>query len=316
MARGPATVSTAPQHFSAARRSFRKNYDLYLMSLPVVAYFLIFAYIPMYGVQIAFKDFNPVQGIVGSPWVGLKHFLRFTNSFYFWRLIKNTLGISLYALAVTIPAPVILALVFNGVRQKRLAVVCETLSYAPNFLSTVIVAGMILIFLSPGNGLIPAVLRALHIPQPTSIIAEPSAFWHIYVWSRLWQGVGWSSLIYTAAMSGIPVELYEAAIVDGAGRWRRIRNVTIPGILPTVVIVSILAIGGIMNIGFEKIYLLQNPINLQASEVISTYVYKAGILDAQYSFSAMVGLFNNIINFAVLALVNRIARRLGDTSLW
>ena len=302
--------------FDGASRSFRKNYDLYFLILPVVVYFFIFAYIPMYGVQIAFKDFNPVQGIFGSPFVGLKHLTRFMNSFYFFRLIRNTIGISLYSLLVGIPAPIILAVIFNEVRSRKFSTVCQTLSYAPNFLSTVIVCGMILIFVSPDNGFVPALLDALGIGHPVSIIAEPKLFWHIYVWSGVWQGIGWGSLIYTAAMSGISPELYEAAIIDGANRYQRITKITIPSIVPTIVIISILSVGNIMNVGFEKVFLLQNPINLETSEVISTYVYKSGILGAQYSFSAMVGLFNNIINFVVLVLVNTLARRLSETSLW
>ena len=302
--------------FDNVYRSLRKNYDLYLMIIPVVLYFFIFAYIPMYGVQIAFKDFNPVDGILGSPFAGLKHLKRFFNSYYFWRLLKNTIGISVYSLMVGIPAPIILALIFNEIRHKRFTVLCQSLSYAPNFLSTVVVCGMILIFLSPESGLVPKILDTLGLEHPTSIIAEPKLFWHIYVWSGTWQGVGWGSLIYSAAMSGIPVELYEAALIDGADRGQRIVHITIPSILPTIVIVSILSIGGIMNVGFEKVYLLQNPVNLEASEVISTYVYKSGIIGAQYSFSAMVGLFNNIINFIILLSVNWLARRTGETSLW
>lgn len=298
------------------RVSLRRNYDLYLLILPVVAYFVIFHYMPMYGVQIAFRDFNPVDGITGSPWAGWKHLTRFFNSFFFFRLIRNTIGISAYSLIVGIPGPVILALIFNEVRLKRLSVVSQTLSYAPSFLSTVVVCGMILIFLTPETGLLPAVLDAFGISHPVSIIAEPRLFWHIYVLSGVWQTIGWGSLIYTAAISGIPVEMYEAAIIDGASRMQRIARITIPSILPTIVIISILSIGSIMNVGFEKVFLLQNPINLEYSEVISTYVYKSGILGAQYSFSAMVGLFNNVINFAILVAVNWVARNVGETSLW
>ena len=250
------------------RVSLRRNYDLYLLILPVVVYFFIFHYIPMYGVQIAFRDFNPVDGITGSPWAGWKHLTRFFNSFYFMRLIRNTIGISAYSLIVGIPGPIILALIFNEVRFKRLSVVSQTLSYAPSFLSTVVVCGMILIFLTPETGLLPAVFDTLGLSQPISMIAEPGLFWHIYVVSGVWQTIGWGSLIYTAAISGIPVEMYEAAIIDGASRMQRIVRITIPSILPTIVIISILSVGSIMNVGFEKIFLLQNPINLEYSEVI------------------------------------------------
>jgi putative aldouronate transport system permease protein len=316
--------SHAPVEVGSARRqrrhlllmSVRRNYDLYLLILPVIAYFVIFHYIPMYGVQIAFRDFNPVQGIMGSPWAGLKHLNRFVNSFYFIRLIRNTIGISAYSLLVGIPGPIILAVIFNEVRFKRVSVVSQTLSYAPSFLSTVVVCGMLLIFLTPETGLVPSVLDALSIPHPVSMIAEPQLFWHIYVLSGVWQTIGWGSLIYTAAMSGIPVEMYEASIIDGASRMQRITKITIPSILPTIVIITILSVGSIMNVGFEKVFLLQNPINLERSEVISTYVYKSGILGAQFSFSAMVGLFNNVINFAILIAVNWVARNVGETSLW
>ena len=296
--------------------SLRRNYDLYLLILPVIAYFFIFHYMPMYGVQIAFRDFNPVDGITGSPWAGLKHLTRFVNSFYFWRLIRNTIGISGYSLLVGLPGPIILAVIFNEVRFKRFSVVSQTLSYAPSFLSTVVVAGMLLIFLTPETGLVPSVLSAIGVSTPVSMIAEPGLFWHIYVLSGVWQTIGWGTLIYTASMSGIPVELYEPAIIDGASRMQRITRITIPSIIPTIVIISILSVGSIMNVGFEKVFLLQNPINLERSEVISTYVYKSGILGAQYSFSAMVGLFNNIINFAILIMVNWVARNVGETSLW
>ena len=304
------------EELTKGRKAIRKNYDLYIMMAVVVVYFLIFHYYPMYGVQIAFKDFMPGLGIAGSPWVGFKHLNRFYNSFYFWRLIRNTIGISGYSHIVGIPAPIILAVVFHELRNKRLSVVTQTFSYAPNFMSTVVIAGMILIFLSPDNGLVPAIIEALGFPRPVNIIAEPGAFWHIYVWSGVWQTVGWGSLIYVAAMSGIPNEHYEAAIIDGATQWQRIWRITIPGIMPTIVIISILSVGNIMNVGFEKAFLLQNPMNLETSEVISTYVYKSGILGAQYSFSAMVGLFNNVINFIVLVTVNYLAKRIGETSLW
>jgi putative aldouronate transport system permease protein len=269
----------------------------------------------MYGVQIAFKDFLPGVGIWGSPWVGFDHFERFFNSYYFERLITNTVSISVYSILVGIPAPIILALMFNELRSKRFKTVAQTISYAPHFISVVVIVGMILFFLSPSNGVIPAILERLGV-EPKNFLADPGSFWHIFVWSGVWQGIGWSSLIYTAAMSGIPPEQYEAAYIDGANKFQRIWHVTLPGILPTIVILSILSVGGIMSVGHEKILLLQNDLNLEKSEVISTYVYKAGIQSAQYSFSAAIGLFNNIINFTILVIVNAIARRVNETSLW
>ena len=299
------------------RRSLIKNYDLYLITIPVVAYFLIFAYWPMYGVQIAFRDFSPSLGIEKSPWVGLKHLEIFADSFYFWRLIRNTVGISLYGILIGIPAPIVLAIIFEEVRNRKLRSVLQSVSYAPNFMSTVVVCGIILMFLSPQSGVIPAIFKALGITQKTSLIADKSLFWHIYVWSGVWQSIGWGSLIYTAAISGIPTEQYEAARIEGANKLQQIFNVTIPNIMSTIVIISILSVGGIMSIRFEKVFLLQNANNQEFSEVISTYVYKVGLLDRpRYSFASMVGLFNSIINMVILVIVNFFAKRYGETSLW
>lgn len=298
-------------------RSIRKNWDLYLISLPVIIYFIIFAYLPMYGVQIAFKDYVPTLGIWDSPWVGLKHLEVFCNSFYFERLIKNTLCISLYSIVVGIPLPIILALLFEEIRSKKLRSVLQSVSYAPNFMSVVVVCGMILMFLNQQSGLIPAILKMFGVVPETSMIANPEAFWDIYVWSGVWQGVGWSSLMYTAAISGIPADQYEAAIMDGASKLRQVWSITLPNILPTIVIITIFSIGGLMGVGHEKIYLLQNAANMETSEVISTYVYKAGLTGMpRYSFASMVGLFNNIINIIILAITNFFAKKATGTGLW
>lgn len=299
------------------KKSLRHNYDLYLMSLPVVIYYIIFAYLPMYGVQIAFKDYVPTLGIWGSPWVGFKHLKVFFESLYFNRLIRNTLGISLYSIFIGIPAPIFLALLFEEIRSKRGRSVLQSISYAPNFMSTVVVCGIILMFLNSQTGLIPAIMRLFGAEVKTSLIADPEAFWHIYVWSGVWQGIGWSSLIYTAAISGIPTELYEAATIDGASKMRQIWSITLPSILPTIVIVSLFSVGSLMSVGYEKIYLLQNGTNAEYSEVISTYVYKAGLTGMpRYSFASMVGLFNNIINIIILAITNFFAKKTTDTGLW
>lgn len=297
-------------------KSLRKNYDLYLLLIPVIAYFAIFSYGPMYGLQIAFKDYSPAIGIAESPFVGLKHLYRFFHSFYFGRVLKNTLLLSLLNLLFTIPAPLILALLFDELRRKKLKLAAQTLSYAPNFISTVVLCSMIIMFLSPGTGFLDTILRAFGYSKKTSILSSPGAFKWIYVLSNVWQMVGWDSVIYTAALAGVPQELYEVARLDGASRLQQIRRVTIPAIKPTIVILSIMAVGNVMNIGYEKVYLLQNTANLSASEVISTYVFKAGLKDAQYSFASMVGLFNNVINFIILILANRISKRFGETSLW
>lgn len=304
-----------PSRFSKALKPYRRNWELYVLIAPAIAYFIIFEYIPMYGLQIAFKNFIATQGIWGSPWIGFDHFERFFNSYFFWRLIKNTIGISLYQLAIGFPAPIILALMINEVRQKYFRKFVQTVTYAPHFLSTVVMVGMLLIFLSPSTGLVNQVIRFFG-GDAVFFMTEPGWFKSIYVWSGVWQSMGWSSIIYLAALAGIDPQLHEAAKVDGATRLQRIWHVNIPGILPTIVILLILNSGSLMAVGFEKVFLMQNDLNMEASDVIATYVYRAGILGAQYSFAAAVGLFNSIINFILLILVNSAARRMNETSLW
>ncbi|WP_243739955.1 ABC transporter permease [Aureibacillus halotolerans] len=296
-------------------KRLKKSAGLYLILLLPVLYFGIWHYWPMYGVQIAFKDFLPGLGIWGSPWVGFEHFERFFNAYYFERLIRNTLAISFYGLVVGVPLPIILALMLNEMRSKKLRNVVQTISYAPHFISVVVIVGMLLFFISPTSGVVNGVIEMFG-GQSVDFLADPDNFWHLFTWSGIWQSIGWSSLIYTAAMAGVPPEQYEAAYIDGAGKFRRIWHITLPGIRPTIVILAILAVGGVMSVGFEKVLLMQIGSNLETSEVISTYMYKSGILNAQYSFSAAVGLFNNIINFILLIVVNQIARKVGETSLW
>ncbi|CAM3803883.1 MULTISPECIES: ABC transporter permease [Paenibacillus] len=296
-------------------RQVRKNWQLYLLFLPVLLYFIVFHYVPMYGVQIAFKDFIANKGILESPWVGFKHFERFFNSFYFWRIIKNTLGIGLYELIVGFPIPIILALMINEARSGRFRRFIQTVTYAPHFLSTVVVVGMIMMFLSPVSGLVNFIITSFG-GEPIAFMTEPSWFKSIYVWSGVWQSMGWSSIIYLAALAGIDPQLHEAAKVDGAGWFRRIWHINLPGIAPTMIILLILNIGSILGVGFEKVFLMQNSLNMEASDVIATNVYRSGILGAQYSYSAAVGLFNSVVNFIMLITVNRIARRVSETSLW
>ena len=300
---------------SNALRQIRRNYGLYLFILPALIYFLVFCYYPMYGVQIAFKDFIPTMGIWGSPWVGLKHLDTFFNSYYFWVLIKNTLGISFYSIIVGFPMPIILALSLNEVKNSFFKKTLQTVTYAPHFISMVVMVGMILSFLSPGTGIVNEGLKALGM-DPVYFMAKSAYFKNIYVWTGVWQGAGWGSIIYLAALSGIDPQLHESAIIDGATHLQRIWHINVSGILPTMVIMLILSTGGIMSVGFEKVYLLQNPINLETSEVISTYVYKAGLQNARYSFSSAVGLFNSVINCIMLVLVNSAAKKLNETSLW
>lgn len=298
-------------------RPYLRNWELYLLISPVLAYFIIFEYIPMYGVQIAFKNFVATKGIWGSSWVGMRHFDRFFDSYFFWRLITNTLGVSLYQLVVGFPVPIILALMINEIKQSRIFFkkIVQTVTYAPHFLSTVVLVGIVVMFLAPETGMINKII-VLFGGQPISFITEPAWFKTIYVGSGVWQQMGWSSIIYLAALAGIDPHLHEAAKVDGATRMQRIWHVNLPGIMPTIVILLILNMGSIMGVGFEKVFLMQNDLNIESSEVISTYVYKSGIIQAQYSFSAAIGLFNSIINFALLILVNFAAKRMNQTSLW
>lgn len=293
----------------------KKHWQLYLLITPVIIYFIIFCYWPMYGIQLGFKNFIAVRGIWDSPWVGFVHFNRFFKSYHFWNLIKNTVGISLYSLAVGFPIPILLALMMNELRSKTYKKILQTVTYAPHFLSTVVLVGMLVTFLSPDKGIVNMIMKVLG-GKAVPFMTEGAWFKTIYVLSGVWQNAGWNSIIYMASLSGIATELYEAAIVDGANKLQRIRHITIPGILPTATVLLILNVGQMMNVGFEKIYLMQNPLNKQASDVISTYVYTVGLVGAEYSFSTAVGLFNSVINFVLLVLVNRIAKKLSDTSLW
>ncbi|MCC7207723.1 MAG: sugar ABC transporter permease [Anaerolineae bacterium] len=269
----------------------------------------------MYGIQIAFKDFVPTEGIWGSPWVGFEHFQRFFNSFQFGTLLRNTLWLSVYALLVSFPLPIFLALLMNQfpvVRYRRLV---QTVIYAPTFISTVVLVGMINVFLSPRSGLINHLI-VLFGEQPVQFMASPDWFPSIYVWSGVWQGTGFATIVYMAALAAVDPALHEAAIMDGASKWGRIRHVDLPAIMPTIIILLILAIGNIMNVGFEKALLMQTPLNKPTSEIIQTYVYSLGLQRAQYSFSAAVGVFNSVINLILLVMVNRFAKRISNTSLW
>ncbi|WP_028544631.1 ABC transporter permease [Paenibacillus taiwanensis] len=291
-----------------------QNWELYLFIAPAFLYFLIFHYGPMYGIQIAFKNFIPTKGIWGSPWVGFDHFTRFFESYYFWDLLWNTLSISLYELAVGFPLPIILALAFNEVKDGFFKRSVQTITYAPHFISVVVMAGIIITFLSPSTGIINHIIQFLGF-DPVNFLTEPAWFKTLYVLSGVWQGTGWGTIIYLAALSGVDPQLHEAAIVDGASRFKRILHINIPAITPTITILLILNMGSILGVGFEKILLLQNSLNMGASDVISTFVYRSGLVDAQYSFSTAVGLFNSVVNAILLITVNQIARRTGN-SLW
>lgn len=269
----------------------------------------------MYGVTIAFKDFNAIKGILGSPWVGFDHFVRFFHSYQFWPLIKNTITISLYQLIAGFPVPIILAILLNQTRNKRFKSLVQTVTYAPHFISVVVLVGMLLIFLSPRTGFINHWIQAFG-GQAILFMGEPTYFKSIYVLSGIWQNTGWASIIYLAALASISPELYEAAKVDGASKWKQILHIDLPGIMPTAIIIFILNVGQIMNVGFQKLYLMQNPLTESSQEIISTYVYKIGLISNQYSYSTAINLFNSVINILLLVLVNYISKRVSQTSLW
>ncbi|MFE6168692.1 ABC transporter permease [Viridibacillus arvi] len=296
------------------KKSFKKNWELYLLLTPVILYFVVFHYFPLYGLQIAFKDFIATKGITGSPWVGFKHFERFFDSYYFWRLIKNTIGIGVFTLLVSFPVPIILALMLNEVKSLRYKKFVQTVIYAPHFLSTVVVVGMLLLFLK-SDGLVNQIIM-LFGGNSIDFITEPGWFKTLFVFSDVWQTMGWSSIIYIAALAAVDPAQHEAAMIDGASKFQRIIHINIPAIMPTIVILFILNAGSVMAVGFEKVFLMQNDLNMSTSDVISTFVYRSGILEAQYSFSAAVGLFNSLINFIMLIMVNQIAKKVSETSLW
>ena len=292
----------------------RRNKLLYAMLLPVLLYYAVFHYAPMYGAMIAFKDFSPRLGIWGSEWVGFEHFETFFTGAYFWRTIKNTILISLYELIFGFPAPIILALLLNEVKNAVFKRTVQTVTYMPHFISLVVICGIVKDFTS-SEGVINDVI-AFFGGQRTTFLLEPELFRSVYVSSGIWQHIGWGTIIYLAALTGIDPEQYEAARIDGAGRWKQMVNVTIPGIMPTIVILLILEIGRMMNVGFEKIILLYNPGTYETADVVSSYVYRVGLQDFNYSFSSAVGLFNSAVNFTLLVLSNWLSRKWNDTSLW
>ncbi|MBD2860485.1 MULTISPECIES: ABC transporter permease [Paenibacillus] len=295
-------------------RDLKINKYVYLMLIPVITYYVVFYYVPMYGLQIAFKDFSPGLGMWDSPWVGFQHFESFFNSYYFWRLLRNTLLLSLYELLFAFPASIILALLLNELRSAALKRVVQTVTYMPHFISIVVISGMLVDFLAR-DGLINNVLAWFGF-EPIAFLRESSWFRTIFVSSNIWQNIGWGSIIYLSAMSSIDPSLYEASRVDGASRWKQTLHVTLPGIMPTVVILLILQIGSFMSVGTEKILLLYNSTTYETADVIGTFVYRKGILESDFSYSAAVGLFNAIINFTLLVLANAISRRTSDNKLW
>lgn len=288
---------------------------LYLYLVPAVLVIFLFHYIPIYGIQIAFRDFKPVKGIFGSPWVGFKHFERFFGSYQFQSLLLNTLSLSTMSIVLNFPFPIIMALMVSQVRNKRFQRIAQTVTYMPHFISTVVMVGIIIMFLSPNSGLYGNLVR-LFGGKPDNLMANPRLFRPIYVLTDMWQHSGWDSIIYIAALSAVDTQLYDAAMVDGAGRFKRIVHIDLPCILPTIVILLILRMGNVMSVGFEKAFLMQNTLNITTSEIISTYVYKIGLQKQQYSYSAAIDVFNIAINSVLLISVNAISKRVSDTGLW
>lgn len=298
-------------------QELQKNWILFLLILMPVVYFIIFEYVPMYGVTLAFKNYKIKLGIMGSPWTDpiFKHFKRFFDSYSFKMLISNTLGISLYSILVGFPLPIVLALLLNYLRSKRLKKAVQMVSYAPHFISTVVICSMLTLFTAPKTGIFNILLRPFGW-EDVNWLAKPEWFKSIYVWSGIWQGVGWDAIIYLSALAGVDYEMHEAAILDGATKLQRIIHIDLPTIIPTIVMLFILRMGSIMGVGFEKVFLLQNDLNYTASATISTFVYEVGLIDHDYSFSTAVGLFNNVVNVILLVSANWFSKRAFKESLW
>lgn len=295
--------------------AIKKSIPLYVLLLPSAILLFCFAYLPLGGLVIAFKNYSPALGIAKSPWVGMKNFTQFFRSYQFPITIKNTLVLSFYGLLVGTPLPIALALMCNQMKTKMFKKVFQVITYLPHFISTMVMCGLILIILSPSNGLIANIFRLFDVEIP-NLMANAGAFKHVYVWSDIWQHLGWNSIIYLAALSSIDPTYYEAATIDGASTLQKIKYIDLPLIMPTVVVLLVMSAGNILGIGFEKVFLLQNTLNLTASEIISTYVYKMGLQSGQYSLSTAIGLFNTVVNVTILLIINYIAKKKTDTSLF
>lgn len=300
--------------FVRAKKDFKKNKSLYLLVLPVIIFYILFHYKPMYGAIIAFQDFNPRLGVSGSEWVGFEHFIRFFQSPFFARLIRNTLTLSVYGLIFGFPAPILLALSLNELHYKRFKKSVQTITYLPHFISLVVVTGMIKDF-TQSTGLINDIIVFFGGAR-SSLIQNPDLYRTIYIVSDIWQGIGWGSIIYLSALSGVDQQLYEAASIDGAGRFKQLLHVTIPGITPTIIIMFIMRMGQLLGTGYEKTILLYNEATYETADVIASYIYRVGILERNWSYSTAIGLFNSAINLVLLIAANKISKRVSQTSLW
>ena len=307
---------TARDNKSIAFKKYLRDYwQLYVLVLPAVVFIAIFCYQPMYGAQIAFRNYNARAGIWGSEWVGLEHFKRFLTSSNFWPLLRNTLAISIYSLVAGFPDPIIFAFMLNELRSNKLRKTIQMISYAPYFISSVAVCGLIILFLQRESGLFN-VIRMAFGSEGIDFLSKPEYFRTIYVVSGIWQGLGWGTIIYLAALSGVDPQIVEASIIDGASRLQKIWYIDLPSILPTIIILLILNCGSILSVGGDKILLLQNALNMETSDVIATYVYRLGIQNAQFSYTTAIGLFNSVVNFVMLSIVNYVAKKSTGSSLW
>ena len=298
------------------RNSIKKNIPFYVMFIPVLIYFVIFRYVPLLlSLIISLEKYQPAKGIFSSKWVGLEYYKQFINSVFFWRLIRNTLGINFLQLTVGFVAPIILALLLNEVGRMRYKKLVQTVTYLPNFISSVVVVGMVVTFLSPSIGLVNNILAHLGMER-INFLTEPSYFWGIYTVMTIWQTAGYSAIIYLASLTGISSELYEAARIDGAGRWAQLFHITLPGLTPTIVLLFLMKIGRVLDVGYETIVLMYNPSIYSTADVIGTYVYRRGILNGEYSFASAVGFFQSVIGLMLVLFANKIAKKTSETSLW
>ena len=297
------------------KNTIKKEKHLWFLVLPGIIWYLIFAYAPMFGLAIAFQNFSPFKGFAGSQWVGFMWFEQFFRSQFFWRLIQNTLLLNFYNIIFSFPVPILLALLLNEIRHSWYKKAAQTISYLPHFVSTVVVVGMITNFLSPVGGIVNLMIEKLG-GGSINFMIKPEWFRPLYIMSEVWQGAGWGSIIYLAALSGIDTQLYEASIVDGANKWKQLWHISIPGILPTIIIMLIMNLGHILSIGYEKIILMYNTSTYETADVINTYVYRRGIVSGEYSFGTAVGLFQSVINFVFIIAANRFSRKMTEVSLW
>ncbi|MBQ6788013.1 MAG: sugar ABC transporter permease [Lachnospiraceae bacterium] len=313
---GKNKISDSKSFAFRTKKYWEHNWQLWVMLLPAMLYILIFCYVPMYGVQLAFREYSFTEGITGGKWVGLKYFKQYFESPMFWPTLKNTFIISLTSIVVGFPAPIILAMIINQLRNKKWKKVVQTTVYIPYFISVVVMVSMINVLFANDSGVVGNFLKSLHlVAEDTNILGKESAFVPLYVLTGVWQSMGWNSIIYIAALSSVDTQLYDACRIDGANRWQTMIHIDFPAIVPTIIILLIMNMGGILNVGFDKVFLMQNSLNLGVSQVISTYVYTVGVKSAQFSFGAAVGLFNTVVNFVFLIVTNWISKRSTGSGL-